>query len=159
MCAICSPLAQLPPPSSAISRITIILSDPSPRQPLLGDVAAMGQSFAHFDQSSAIVSDAYRNCFAVAVHKVTRRQQRCPSAQLLTARPASPPRRSLPSSRNGQDEMCRNLRALHYTWTKNEDKAQGQAHFHHKLGRQCPAAGVSTHQYSYPDGPGWQPDR
>jgi hypothetical protein len=137
MCAICSPLAQRPPPSSAISRITIILSDPSRRHPSTWRRCGNGQSFAHFDQSSAIVSDAYRNRFPVAFHKVTRRQQRCPSAQLLTARPASPPRRSLPSSRNGQDEMCRNLRALHYAWTKNEDKAQGQAHFHHKLGRQA----------------------
>jgi hypothetical protein len=31
-----------------------------------------GQSFAHFDQSSAIVSNTYRNRFAVAAHKVTR---------------------------------------------------------------------------------------
>jgi hypothetical protein len=43
MCAICSPLAQRPPPCSAISRITIMLSGPSRRHPSTWRRCGMGK--------------------------------------------------------------------------------------------------------------------
>jgi len=74
MFAICSPLEQWRLPSGAISRIIIYLVV---QAKVFFSCQGCGnwQSSAHYDQSSAIVSDDYRNRLAVTVYKVTRGQR------------------------------------------------------------------------------------